>query len=370
MSKTIETDLKTFIKFWLVPLGIALSILFIYKAATGLIIIGASIFLALALRPLVRKVNGLFERLFKQKRYHATSVILAYLLVIAIFGAAIAIIGPVVVDQTAKFIEQVPTTFEENLGGWEGINNIGKTFGIENVQNEIGAAIKNLSENIIANFGSTVVTGIGNIADTLTKIALTLILTLLFLLEGPHINAVFWKKLKSDKEDRATIQVAQNTISKMANVVSTYVSHQVFVALIDGFASMLIVFVLSFVFNFSSSLAIPMGLTTAIFYLIPMFGQFIGGTLVTLVLLFSNPIAAIVFAVIYIIYAQIENNLISPKIQGNALRLPVVAVLSALVVGMYMFGFLGAIIAVPIAGCLRILIDEYPNFKKAAKSEA
>ena len=64
MSKKIETDLNTFIKFWLVPLGIVLAIFLMYKALTGLIIIGVSIFLALALKPLVRKVNGLFTKLF------------------------------------------------------------------------------------------------------------------------------------------------------------------------------------------------------------------------------------------------------------------------------------------------------------------
>ena len=108
-----------------------------------------------------------------------------------------------------------------------------------------------------------------------------------------------------------------------------------------------------------------MGMITMIFYMIPMFGQFIGGTLVTLILASTNPLAGIIFAVVYILYAQIENNLISPKIQGNALNLPAVFILCAVVIGMYMFGLLGAIIAIPIAGCIRILIDEYPNIKAA-----
>ena len=127
----------------------------------------------------------------------------------------------------------------------------------------------------------------------------------------------------------------------------------------------MIVFVLSLVLGFSPSLAIPMGMITMAFYLIPMFGQFIGGTLVTVLLLFSNPLAALIFAIIYIVYAQLENNIIAPKIQGNALNLPAVAILVAIVIGMYMFGLLGAIIAVPIAGCIRVLIDEYPNIKAA-----
>ena len=153
----------------------------------------------------------------------------------------------------------------------------------------------------------------------------------------------------------------------MANVVSTYVSRQVIVAALDGCASCTIVFFISLFTDVSSGLAIPMGMITMLFYLIPMFGQFIGGTLVTLILLFSNPLAAVIFATIYIIYAQIENNAIAPKIQGNALNLPAVAILSAIVIGMFMFGLLGAIISVPIAGCIRVLIDEYPNIKAARK---
>ncbi len=98
-----------------------------------------------------------------------------------------------------------------------------------------------------------------------------------------------------------------------------------------------------------------------------MFGQFIGGTLVTILLFFSNPFAALIFAVIYIVYAQIENNIIAPKIQGDALNLSPLIILCAIVIGMYMFGLLGAIIAVPIAGCIRVIVDEYPHLKAARR---
>ena len=106
-----------------------------------------------------------------------------------------------------------------------------------------------------------------------------------------------------------------------------------------------------------------MGLIAAIFYLIPMFGQIISTVLVSLLLFFSSPAAALTFAIAYIIYAQIENNAIAPKIQGDALNLPAVVILASITIGMYMFGLLGAIIAIPIAGCVKVLIEEYPNIK-------
>ena len=363
---TIDVETKTLIRFWLVLIGIGLAILFLYKALTGLIIVGISIFLALALRPLVNNVNDFLKKHLGTKKKHRTvSAVLAYLIIVLAFGLVVAIVGPVVVNETAKFIKQVPDAFNESLGGWEGINRFGNNIGIDNLQGELSIAVKTFSENIFNNFGGTVVASVSGVADVITKIVLVLVLTLLFLLEGPSIINTFWSKIGSRKEDKKTVEVARNITSKMANVVSTYVSHQVIIAFIDGCAAAIITFVLSLVFGFASTLAIPMGMITMVFYLIPMFGQFIGAALVTIVLLFSNPIAAITFAIIYIIYSQVENNVIAPKIQGSALRLPAIAILCAIVIGMYMFGLLGAIIAIPIAGCIRVLIDEYPNIKSA-----
>ena len=106
MTKKIETDWRTFIKFWLVPLIIIAVLFFMYKAVTGLVIIGISIFLALALKPLVRKVNNFFTKHFGSDKNHQTiSVTFAYLIVVLIIGAILTIVGPVVVNETTKFIQ-------------------------------------------------------------------------------------------------------------------------------------------------------------------------------------------------------------------------------------------------------------------------
>ena len=368
MSKIVETDLKTFVKFWLVPLGIGLVLLFLYSALTGLVIVGISIFLALALKPLVRKVNNFFTKHFGTEKKHQTlSAVLAYVIVVLVIGGIIAVVGPVVVNETSKFVQNFPETFEQTFGGWDGINNFGKTIGIDDLHAEISNALTSLSNNLLGVLGNNLVSSVSGVADVVMKIVLTLVLTLLFLLEGPALMDTFWKSIGSAEEDKKPVAVAKRVLARMANVISTYVSRQVIVAAIDGCASGLIVFCLSLFTGVSTGIAIPMGMITMLFYLIPMFGQFIGGTLVTVILLFSSLPAGLIFAVIYIIYAQIENNVIAPKIQGNALNLPAVMILVAIVIGMYMFGLLGAIIAVPIAGCIRVLMDEYPNIKAARK---
>lgn len=364
MSKTIETDLRTFIKFWLVPLGIGALIFILYKALTGLIIIGISIFLALALKPLVKSVNNFFVRHFGGDKKHQTiSAVFAYFIVVLVIGVILAIVGPVVVNETSKFVQNFPQTFEKTFGGWDGINSFGRSIGIDNLQLEISNFLNSISNNLLGFVGTNFVSSISGIADVLMKIILVLVLTLLFLLEGPEMMDSLWGKLSAGEDDKKPVNLARRIIQKMANVVSTYVSKQVIIAMIDGLASGLIVFCLALCLGISASLAIPMGMITMIFYLIPMFGQFIGGTLVTIILIFSSPIAGLIFGIIYIIYSQIENNLISPKIQGSALNLRPVVILCAVTIGVYMFGLLGAIIAIPIAGCIRVLVEEYPHIK-------
>ncbi len=358
MSKSIEVDTKTFIRFWLVIVALGLLGLFIWKAKTGLIIVGISIFLAIAIRPLADKIN----KIFKGKRRNLSAV-LAFLSVVLSVALIVAVIGPVVVEQTANFVSQAPEMFENTLGGWSGINAFGQKIGIENLQEGITSAIAGFSTAFLNNFGNTVVTSVGAIATALADVVITLVLTLLFLLEGPAMLKHLWDTLEGKKRDVA-IEEARRIISRMAKVVATYVSKQLIVAVLDGAATALAIFILSIIFKFPAGLAAPMGLVAMIFCLIPMFGQVIGCVLVSLVVLFNSPIAGLIFAAFYIVYSQIENNAIAPKMQGDALKLPAVIVLVSITIGTYMFGLLGAIVSIPIAGCLKVLLEEYPRIKE------
>lgn len=359
MSKTIEVDTKTFVRFWLVILGFGAAGLLIWKAWVALVIIGIALFLTIAIRPLAQKINRLTKN-----DHSASSSIIAYVLVIGVLGVIFAVVGPVVIDQTTQFVQQLPAAFEHTLGGWDGINDFGNTLGIDNLQEEIIKSIQSFSSDFVANFGNTLVVSVSAIAQVLTNVILIIVLTLFFSLEGPKIVESFWGVLENKKNDK-TIQVIKRLAQRMVDVISTYVSHQVMIAFLDGSVVTIMVLLLAFVFGFSGSLALPMGLVAMVFYLIPMFGPIISCGLITLILLFSSPVAAAVFLVLYIVYAQIENNVIAPKVQGNALSLPATMVLVAIIIGMNVFGLVGAIIAIPIAGCIKVAFEEIPALREA-----
>lgn len=358
-KKIIEVDTKTFVRFWLVILALGLIGLFIWKAMAGLIIVGIAIFLAIAIQPLAGRINRLLK-----KDNSSVSSIIAYGIIIIILGLIISVIVPVVINESAQFAKQFPTTFEHTVGGWDGINNFGQTLGIENLQQEILTLLKNFSNTFASNLGNVLVVSVGTIAQIATNIVLVLVLTLLFALEGPNLVRQFWNIL-AGKRKNTNVRAWQRVSQRIATVISTYVTKQVTVALIDGCVVTIAVFILSLTCGFSSGLALPMGLLAFVFYLIPMFGPIISCALITLLLLFSSPIAAIIYLIFYIVYAQIENNVIAPKLQGDALNLPTAIVLTAIVIGMYMFGLVGAIIAIPIAGCIKVFIEELPNLRAA-----
>ena len=357
MSQNISIDTSTLVRFWLVILGFFLLGLFLVKAWSGLVVVGIAIFLTLSIRPLGAKFNELFSKR-KVKNREKLANILAFLVVVAILCVILLIIGPIVVSETSKFFASLPAMFEDSLGGWEGINEFGRNFGINDLQSEIVAAISGMTSGFLGNFGNIV----GSIGNVFGMIFMAIVLTIFFLLEGREVYNRFWEVINRNGRDRSIVTI-RRIIRKMGDVVSTFMGKQVSIALIDGIVVAFIVFLLSLIFGFSADLAFPLGLISMIFYLIPMFGQIIGCVVNILVLMVSSPLAGLVYGVCYLIYAQVEGNVIAPKMQGNALSLPPMIVLVSIVVGTYALGLIGAIIAIPIAGCIKVLIEEYPNLK-------
>lgn len=359
MSKTVSVDVdtKTFIRFWLVILAFAAAILFIWRALSALIIIGIAIFLAVAINPLVKKIDSIDEH----KARRPLSVIVAVSLVVISLVTAIAVVGPVVVNETSHFIGTFPEQVEKNQDLLEGINSFGETFGIDNLKDQLITSIKDFSGNIVSNFSSIVVNSVGTVANLLTSTVLIIVITILLLLEGQPLLDKLWSLI--GVHNKKAGEVAPRIASRMAKVISKYVSGQLTVALIDGIVVAIATSIIAAVFNLSVGLALPLGLTAMIFMMIPMFGPIIGCVIISALLLFSNTWAGLSFAIFYMLYQQIESNVISPKIQGKGMNLPPLVILISITIGMYMFGLVGAIVAIPIAGCIKVLVEEYPNIK-------
>lgn len=352
MEKTykLSIDTKTFLRFWLVLIGLVAVGFLLFKAKAGLLILGASLFFALAISPLVNKLADIIPGEGRK-----LPIALSYIIVSGFVAGFVSIVVPTVFNETQRFVTSLPEIFNNASFDLGFIDTFGKRIGISNMHEQIGAAINDFSVNFIKEFGNNLFATLGTVGSVVTSTILILVLGFFMLVEGPDIMRSFWSNFRSRKHSTKI----RTVVTRMSQVVSKYVSSAITVSLINACCTTITVFILSLCFGFSSGLALPLGLITGLMSLIPMFGSLIGGFLVAILLAFNTWPAGLIFLVYTIIYLQIESNVISPKIQGKGMKLPALIVLASVTIGVYMFGLIGAIISIPIAGCIKILLEEF-----------
>lgn len=351
MKVRIEIDTKTFVRFWLVVIGFGLAGLMIYSAREALVILGTALFLALALNgPVVKLASYLPGK----SRLGGTA--LAFTSIILILGAVIWFVVPPLVQQSAKFAETIPSLVSRAGDQWAGLREF---IDRNNLQPQVDTALESIkqeSASWAANVGSNLINSVGSLASFLISLFLVLVLAFLMLLEGPEWMRRIWGLYR----DKARMARHQKIVHKMHSVLTGYITGQLTVSAIGAIFAGLCVFIISLFFPVvPGDLAMPTILITFILTLIPMFGSTLAGVTVGILLLFNSVTAAIIYVVYFFVYQQIENNFISPVIQSKRVELSALAVLAAVTVGLYVGGLAGAVLAVPAAGSIKVLLEYY-----------
>lgn len=346
----IDIDTKTFIRFWLVVIAFAFAILAIYNSLTALVLIGIAFFLAMALNI---PVSFIARHLPGKSRVGGTAI--AFVLVVAVLTTFLFLVVPPIIEQTLKVAETFPALIESATSQWQGVNQF---VADHNLQDQVNQALQAAQDSIGAwasQLSSNVVSSIGSIAGAFVSSFLVLVLTFLMLVEGPTWMRWMWGLYNDQKRMEHHRKLAQ----RMYGVVTGYVVGQLTVSSIGAAMSGLTVFVLSLFFNVPANLAFPTIAIAFTLSLIPMFGATIAGVLITILLGFNDITAAIIFAAFFIVYQQVENNFISPVIQSRRLELSALMILIAVTIGVMTFGILGGIISIPVAGCVKVLLEDY-----------
>ncbi len=360
MKIRIDLDTKIFIRFGLVALAFVLAIFLVIKARQPLTLVGISLFLALALNP---PVSYIAHHLPQKSRIGGTA--LSYLLVITILGTMLFLVVPPVIEQSSKFAQTVPQIIDQVSSQRHMVNDFVKRYGLEEQLNSSIESAKNQASSVANGIGTTLVNGVASVFNGALTTIFVLVLTFLMLIEGPLWMDRIWGLY----QDPARLKRHKQVVYKMYKVVVGYVNGQMLVALIAASGTLLTILLLSMFFSLPSNLALP--LATIVFFtgLIPMVGATIGAILIALVLLLNNTTAAIIFLVYFIIYQQIENNFISPAIQSKKVELSALSVLVAILIGVELFGLLGGLISIPLAGCIRVLMVDYLEHAKKEREE-
>lgn len=347
MKVKIDIDTKVFIRFVLVVLGFGLAILTIYKTRGALQLLGVSVFLALALNP---PVSRLTKQLPSKSRIGATAI--AYLAVLVLLGGFLVLIVPPVIEQSAKFANTVPDLIDKANSQRYIFDDFIQRYGLEDTVDTAVEDAKAQASSVAANLGNTLVGGVGTILGGLANLLFVLVLTFLMLIEGPAWMRRMWGLY----DDQQKLERHQSLVHRMYRIVTGFVNGQLAVAAIAAVTTLVVLLTLSATLGLPANLAVPLSVVIFLTGMIPMIGATIGASLVTLVLLFNSPTAALIFLVYFVVYQQIENNFISPTIQSKNVELSALTILVAILIGITLGGLLGGIVAIPVAGCLRVLL--------------
>ena len=363
MRVKIEIDTKTFIRFWLTLLGLALAGLMIWRAKDALVLLVISAFLALALNAPVARIAKILPGSNKN-RVGATAV--AYLVIVAIFGVLVSFVGPMIVDQTGKFISQVPDFFKEATASNSGVRLFVKENHLEDLVGQASKSLNDLADTYSKNIGNIIFGSIASLANFLVSLFLILTMTFLMLVEGPSWLNKLWKMYPDKARQKRHRRIAY----RMYRAVANYINGQLTVCAISGTLAAITVAIIALITNAPvMNLAIPVGVILFIFGMIPMFGAALGGVLSAMVLAFNIWYVGLIFAVYFLIYQQIENNVISPMIQARSNQLSALIIIVAITVGIYAAGLLGAFLSIPTAACLKILFEEFYLARRKKKPE-
>lgn len=363
MKVKIEIDTKTLIRFWLVIFGFIIFAGLIWVAKDVLIMIIIAAFLALALNDPVARITKILPGSNKN-RVAATAV--AYLTIVLILGALISLLTPIIADQVKHFSKDLPQIVKNYTGEESGI----RRFIVENhLEGMISQAVDSITRSInssVSKLGDFFFGSIASIVGWLISLFMILAMAFLMLVEGPDLIDKIFKVFYTDK----TLEKDHRRIlSRMYGTVSGYVSSIVTICSISATCGSIATAILTLIFGLPIALVPPIAVLLFIFGMIPMVGATIAGLLSAVILGLNAPTAGLFFLIYFLIYQQVENNVISPMIQARNNQLSALIIFVALTIGVYAFGLLGALLAIPLAACIKILVQEQLKSRKRRTRE-
>ena len=326
-------------------LGVGLALLLISAVtslATVLLYIGVALFLALGLDPVVRwlEVKGM-------PRWAA--ILTVVVVVLGGFVGLMLTTIPSLVDQVTHFFTSVPDLIKQ-IQTQDWLKSLDAQVGSAVDVNALLAAVSDFfkdPKNLGTLAGGALAVGVG-IASGVTGTIVVVILTLYFTASLQMMKTFSYSLVPASKRD-TFIRLSEQIVTG----VGKYVGGQVVLALMNGVLTFLFLTIVG------GKVAIVFAFIAFLLALIPLVGTVAAATIITVSeLLLCGPETAIAVGIYYLIYMQIEAYVFSPRIMNKAVSVPGSIVVIAALAGGTLLGIFGALIAIPIAASINLIIKE------------
>jgi predicted PurR-regulated permease PerM len=282
--------------------------------------------------------------------------VIVYFTFALVLVAILWLVVPTLIDQIGSFIKDFPETVKDfessSFYGW-----IESTFGASAGQ-FIDEAEKWLTNpaNLAAIGGGVVKIGV-TIATTVSGLLIILVLSLYFLASIPAMKVSFARLAPARNRPKVLDLTNQITDS-----IGGYLVGMVILAFCNSVVATTLHFVLGLAFP------VLMGVVAFLITLIPLIGSVLYWIVASTLALFTNPVSALIFAIIYLIYIQLEAYVLTPRVMNRAVSVPGALVVIGALVGGTLLGLLGALVAIPITASILLIIKQIAIPRQDAKT--
>jgi predicted PurR-regulated permease PerM len=307
----------------------------ILQASSVLILIVVALFIAFGLNPPVRWLTNRGMR----RSYAVLTVAFAVVLALALFVVAIA---PVVADQVAALTKNAPGWFDE-LQHNKQIQRLDAKYDIVGkIQDYVtkGDLTKQLFGGVLG-VGLKILAALGNAF-------IVIVLTLYFLASLDSVKHGLYRLAPASRRDRV-----EHLGDRILEGIGGYVSGAFVVALCAGISTLIFLFIVGL-----GQYAVALAVVVALLDVIPMIGATLGAVIVSAIGLATDVQVGIACIIFYLVYQQLENYVIYPRVMSKSVDIPGALTVIAALVGASLLGVIGALLAIPTAAAIQLLVRE------------
>jgi predicted PurR-regulated permease PerM len=322
----------------------AIGLWLVYNLARALrgflILLLISLFLAVALEP---GVAYLAKR--GMRRGLATGVIFIVFTLLAAFFIALMI--PLIVDQTALLVQKIPTYVDE-ISRWELWSGLGVEISSDRLAGALTRVDRNLQDlgtDLAGNLFGVGTRLLGTIFSGLTILLFTFYLTA----DAPRLRRTVLSVLPAERQ-REVLRVVEIAIDKTGG----YFYSRALLAVVAAAVTWLVLRLLGV--PFALPLAIWVGVISQF---VPVFGTYLGGILPVVIALLESPGKAAGVLVFVVLYQQVENYVIGPRITARTMSLHPAVAFGSAIVGGTLLGAPGTLMALPVAATIQAFVATY-----------
>ncbi|MEU8814208.1 AI-2E family transporter [Actinoplanes sp. NPDC048796] len=311
---------------WAIFLGIR-------NAASILVLIFIALFLAIGLNPAV-------TRLRKWGLPRGLAVTVVALAVVGLIAGGIIALIPPLVSQTTQLADNLPDYIQQ-LQRNETVNELVQRY---DIVHRVSTA---LDTGTVTNALGGVVGAGRMIAGTLFNVLTVLVLTIYFMASFDRMRETAYSLVPASRRVRVRL-LTDEILTK----VGAYMVGAISIAVLAGASSWLLAVILGLGYPFALAVVV------AVCDLIPQIGATLGAIVVSLVGFASSLTAGIVCIVFFIVYQQVENYVIYPNVMRRSVKVSDVAAVVAALLGVALFGVMGALVAIPMVAGVQLIVRE------------